>query len=123
MGKKLTVDATKQLLELKDKLSGYWNVEDCYCELYNILSDYGLEEYLYDYLSIEDAEEMARDQLESGGLARLYYFMWDVNWNCADLVRLDWYWNCEEANSSDLIDIIDDVIDDYWADADIYDEE
>ena len=122
--KQLTVKATKELLELKNDLENYnVTIEDWFCRLYNILSDYDLEEYLYDYIRIEDAEEMAKDQLETGWLARLYYFMGDVNWNCVDLVRLDGYWNCEEATSDDLIDIIDDVIDDYGADADIYDED
>lgn len=122
--KQLTVKATKELLELKDSLEHYnTTIEDWFCDLYNILSDFDGEDMLYDYIRIEDAEEMAKDQLETGWLARLYYFMGDVNWNCVDLVHLDGYGNCEEATSDDLIDIIDDVIDDYGADADIYDED
>lgn len=122
--KQLTVKATKQLLELKSDLENYnVTVEDWFCRLYNILSDFDGEDMLYDYIRIEDAEEMAKDQLETGWLARLYYFMGDVNWNCVDLVHLDGYGNCEEATSDDLIDIIDDVVDDYGADADIYDED
>ena len=114
----------KKLLEIRENLEGYnTTVETDYADLYNLLSDYGLEENLYDYITIEDAEEMARDQLETGWLARLYFFMGDVNWNCAELVRLDGYWNCEEATKDDLIDIVDDIIDDYGTDADIYDED
>lgn len=121
--KQLTVKATKQLLDLKERLESYWDLEGYFCELYNILSDFDGEDMLYDYIRVEDAEEMAKEQLETGWLARLYYFMGDVNWNCIDLVHLDGYGNCEEATSDDLIDIIDDVIDDYGADADIYDED
>lgn len=122
--KQLTVKATEELLELKNDLENYnVTIEDWFCRLYNILSDFDGENMLYDYIRIEDAEEMAKDQLETGWLARLYYFMGDVNWNCADLIHLDGYGNCEEATSDDLIDIIDDVIDDYGADADIYDED
>ena len=124
MWKTLSMEDTKKLLEIKDNLQSYnTSVESDYADLYNLLSDYDLEEYLYDYITIEDAEEMAKDQLDSGWLARLYYFMGDVNRNCVDLVHLDGYGNCEEATSDDLIDIIDDIIDDYGADADIYDED
>lgn len=118
--KQLTVKATKQLLDLKERLESYWDLEGYYCELYNILSDFDGEDQLYDFLTYDDAEEMAKQQLEDWWLARLYYFMWDVNRNTANLIKLDGYWNCEEASSDDLIDIIDDVIDNYWADADIY---
>lgn len=122
--KQLTVKATKELLELKDSLEHYnTTIESWFCDLYNILSDFDGEDMLYDYIMVEDAKEMAKEQLETGWLARLYYFMGDVNWNCVDLVHLDGYWNCEEAISEDLIDIIDDIIDDYGADADIYDED
>lgn len=118
----LTVKATKQLLDLKERLESYWDLEWYYCELYNILSDFGWEDYLSDYLTIDAAEERAKRQLEDGWLARLYYFMWDVNWNTANLIHLDGYGNCEEVTSDDLIDIIDDVIDNYWADVDIYED-
>lgn len=71
-------------------------------------------EYVNDIIDIDMAEMMAKDQLEDGGLARLYYFMWDVNWWTAEIVRLDGYWNCEEVHFWDLIDIIDDVLDNEW---------
>lgn len=121
--KQLTVKATEELLDLKERLESYWDLEWYFAELYNILSDFYGEDLLSDYITYEDAEEMAKQQLEDGWLVRLYYFMGNVNWNMANLIHLDWYWNCEEATSEDLIDIIDDVIDNYWADADIYDEE
>lgn len=122
--KQLTVKATEELLELKDRLEHYQTtLENWFCDLYNILSDFDGEDMLYDYIRIEDAEEMAKQQLEEWGLARLYYFMWDVNRNTAELIHLDWYWNCEDVFNDDLIDIIDDVIDDYWADADIYEND
>lgn len=117
----LTKKATEKLLDLKDRLESYWDLDGYYWELWNILSDFGLEDYLSDIISIEDAEEMAKSELENWWMARLYYFMWDVNWNCAELIKIDWYWNCEETSAEDLISIIDDVIDEYWADADIYD--
>ena len=120
--KQLTVKATKQLLDLKERLESHWDLEWYFAELYNILSDFYGEDLLVDYITYEYAEEMAKQQLEEWGLARLYYFMWDVNRNTAELIHLDWYWNCEDVVNDDLIDIIDDVIDDYWADADIYEE-
>lgn len=118
--KQLTIKATQQLLDLKNRLESYWDLEWYYWELYNILSDFDWEDYLSDYLTIDAAEEMAKHQLEDWWLARLYYFMWDVNRNTENLIKLDGYWNCEEVSADDLIDIIDDVIDNYWADADIY---
>lgn len=124
--KQLTEKATKELLELKQSLENYDDtLEHNYCKLYNILSDFYWDDKLQDYILNDDdyIEDLAKSELESWWMARLYYFMWDVNWNCAELIHIDWYWNCEEATSEDLIDIIDEVIDDYWADADLYDNE
>ena len=122
--KQLTVKATKSLMELESDLTNYKiTLEEWYSRLYNILSDFDGENLLEDFITVDYAEEMAKQQLEEWGLARLYYFMWDVNWNTAEIVHLDGYGNCEEATSDDLTDIIDDVIDDYWADADIYEDD
>jgi len=38
--KQLTIKATQQLLDLKDRIESYWDLEWYYCELYNILSDF-----------------------------------------------------------------------------------
>lgn len=122
--KQLTVKATKSLMELESDLTNHKiTLEEWYSRLYNILSDFDGENLLENFITVDYAEEMAKQQLEEWGLARLYYFMWDVNWNTAEIVHLDGYENCEEATPDDLIDIIDDVIDDYWADADIYEDD
>lgn len=115
----LTTKQTQDLLDLKDKLQYYHiTLEEGYCSLYNFLSDCWLEEELQDYIDTSTAEELALQQLEEWWLARLYYFMWDVNWWTAEVVRIDWYGNCEEVSTDDLIDVIDDVIDNHWADID-----
>ena len=111
--KQLTVKATKSLMELESDLTNYKiTLKEWYSRLYNILSDFDGENLLEDFITVDYAEEMAKQQLEEWGLARLYYFMWDVNWSTAELIHLDWYWNCEDVVNDDLIDIIDDVIDD-----------
>lgn len=103
----------EKLLDLKDSLENYKiALEEWYCDLYNLCSEYDIEWYLDDIVSIDVVEDIAKQQLEDGWLARLYYFMWDVNWNTAEIVRIDGYWNCEEVRSDDLIDIIDEIIDD-----------
>lgn len=105
---------------MKDRIESYCDLEWYFNELYNILSEFYWEEYLEDYMTYDLAEERAKYELENWWLARLYYFMGDVNWATANLIKLDWYWNCEEATADDLINVINDIIDNYWADADIY---
>lgn len=71
--------------------------------------DYSLEDLFYDYIDEERAEEMAKQELENGWLARLYYFLGDVNPNTCEVYRLNGYGNLEEARYSDIENIIEEI--------------
>lgn len=116
-------EMTEKLEQIRTDLNNYnCCLSEWYCDLYNTLSDYDLLEYVNDIIDVDTAEMIAKDQLDEWWLARLYYFMWDVNWNTAEIVRLDGYWNCEEVHFWDLIDIIDDVLENEWYKDEIDDE-
>ena len=99
----------KELRNRIDDISIGYDYEETYAELWKTMVDYWNEhqqwfgeERFYDYLSYFEAEEMAKHELESGGLLRLWYFMGDVNFGCCDLLKLDAYGNLTEADADDL---------------------
>lgn len=100
------------LQSVRDWLACYnISVAEAYSTLYNACMDYdySLEDLFYDYIDENTAEEMAKHELEEGWLARLYYFLGDVNPNACELYRLNGYGNLEEARYSDIEDIIDEI--------------
>ena len=81
----------EKLQDVKTSLENYnISVEDAYSELYNACMnyDYSLEDIFQDYIDYDTANEIARHELEEGGLYRLYYFMGDVNFGTAELMRI-----------------------------------
>lgn len=68
-------------------------------------------EILQDIIDEETATEMAKHELEEGGLARLYYFLWNVNFATETVYRIDWYWNLDEVKQDDLQCYIDEFKD------------
>lgn len=102
----------QQLEELKDKLHYYKiDEEEGLREARRLAEEFDYEtEYLFDeYISLEDAEELAKHELEEGWITRLYYFLGDFNPNYW-IPRIDGYWNLENATSEDIEYIIDEVI-------------
>ena len=102
-----------ELLCIKDDLKKDLETEKWLIEVREQLENYGLE-YSFRYLweermTWDELDEMVRYTAEYWAL-RMYYFMWDVNFASADLVKLDGYWNCEEATYEDLRDEIDNII-------------
>ena len=91
--------------------------EDVYNDLYNIIQDYeeesgdySLDFYFDEIVSYEIAEDMAKYQLESGGLIRLYYFLGNANIQSYDLFKVNGYGNLEELTRQDLAEIVSDII-------------
>lgn len=112
MTKKDKKDLIKALDEIRES-SDLWK-EEMLVWIRNLLEEYWLE-YSFRFLREErltsdELEDYAKAELESWWLTRLYYFMWDVNFASEDIVKLDWYWNCEEVLFSDITDEIDDII-------------
>ena len=78
---------------------------DTVTALYDLVNEVGggIGEYDFDdFIDINTAEELARHELDSGGLPRLYYFMGDVNLAYEDIVRVNGYGNLEEVSIADV---------------------
>lgn len=108
-----------RLEELKDKIENIditFDYEDTYTNLYNTVIDYENDtqdwdfEYLFeDYVSYDLAEDIAKNELENGGLVRLYYFLGDANLN-NDMFRINGYGNLEDINKEDLEYLKDEIL-------------
>lgn len=109
----------KELKELKERIENIesnYNYNSYYTELYNTTIDYMNDtqdfdfEYLFqDIIDYELAEEYAKQELENGGLIRLYYFLGDANLN-NDIFRFDGYGNLTDINKSDLDYIKEEIL-------------
>ena len=108
-----------KLEELKDKIEEIeisYDYEDTYTNLYNTVIDYENDtqdqdfEYLFEeYVSYDLAEDIAKNELETGGLVRLYYFLGDANLN-NDMFRINGYGNLEDINKEDLEYLKDEIL-------------
>ena len=96
----------EKLRELKERIE---NIESSYDkELYNATVNYMNDtqdfdfEYLFeDIIDYDLAEDYAKQELENGGLTRLYYFLGDANLN-NNMFKIDGYGNLENIDKSDL---------------------
>lgn len=105
--------------ELKKKIEGIditYDYYKTYADLYNACIDYQnesqeweFEELFNDFLDYKTAEEMAKNELEKGGLIRLYYFMGDCNFN-NEMFRVNAYGNLEDININDLKYLKDEIL-------------
>lgn len=87
--------------------------EEAYCSLYNSALDYDyhLEDLFSDFVTEEEAEEMAKHELENGWLARLYCFLWDCNFCAESFFKINGYWNLEEVHYKEIELLIDELED------------
>ena len=108
--------------ELKEKLESItresfdYNVEEYYTALYNTCIDYmndtqdfDLEELFYNFITYDEAEEIAKNEIDRGGLIRIYYFLGDANLN-DDLFRLNGYGNLENVYNDDIDTLKEEII-------------
>ena len=109
----------KKLQDLRDKINEIeitYDYDETYTDLRNTCIDYmnetqdwKLDYYFEDFVDYEIAEDIARDQLERGGLIRLYYFLGDANLNNS-MFRIDGYGNLEDVDITDLQFLKDEII-------------
>lgn len=102
----MTNEIKNQIEEAKKQLNNY-NYYECYNILYNICVENNKEWLIDDIITSEEAEEMAKNELESGGLDRLFYFF-SVD-RLDDLYRINAYSNLENIDKSDLENIIEEL--------------
>ena len=106
--------------ELRENIEGIaigYDYEAVYGELYNTMDEYWCEtqhwfgeDLFANFVDYDYAEELAKYELEEGGLARLYYFMGDVNFVCCNLLKINAYGNLEEVDIDDLNLLKDELI-------------
>lgn len=110
------------LRELKEIIEGIeigYDYDAAYRDLYNAVVDYSNEtqdfsiDYVIDYderiIDYDFAEELAKHELENGGLVRLWYFMGDCNFN-DDLFYLNAYGNLQPVTKDTLEDFKDEIL-------------
>lgn len=110
----------KELKELKEKIEAIessYDYDTYYTELLNATIDYQnetqdwcFEEMFNDIIDYEIAEYRAKQELEQGGLIRLYYFLGDANLN-NDIFRIDGYGNLTDITKDDLDYIKEQILD------------
>lgn len=106
--------------ELKEKIENIeitYDYEESYNNLYNTCIDYMNEtqdfelEYLFeDYIDYDLAEEIAKRELENGGLERLRYYMGDTYFHYRDIFKIDAYGNLSNIDIDDLKNLKDEII-------------
>lgn len=109
----------KDLKELKERIENIevtYDYEQVYCDLINATIDYEndtqdwiFEDLFQDFVDYEIAEQYAKQELDNGGLIRLYYFLGNANLN-NDLFRIDAYGNLEDVDIDDLQCLKDDIL-------------
>jgi len=104
--------------ELKEINVNNWEktTEEIYNDIYNLVIDYendtqdfNLDYIIQDYIDYTTAEEIAKQELENGGLIRLYYFLGNANLN-NDIFKIDGYGNLEVVYRDDLQTLIDEIL-------------
>lgn len=95
---------------------GYNDVEETYQKLYDLwmdylydTDDYSLEYIFNEYVSYEIAEDIARNELENGGLISLYYFLGNADLT-NNLFKINGYGHLEDLDKSDLECIKSEII-------------
>lgn len=109
----------KELKELKEKIENIeigYDYEEVYTELKNTVIDYmnDTQDWDFDYIGediidYELAEMQAKNELENGGLIRLYYFLGNANLN-NELFRINGYGNLENIDIDDLNNMKEEIL-------------
>ena len=100
------------------KIDYYYELE--YYTLYNYVVEYMNEsqdfrlEYIFeDFIDYDTAEDVAKHELETGGLSRLYFFLGDTNvWGADTLFKINGYGNLVNVDKEDVEMVKDQLIDD-----------
>lgn len=113
-------DSLKELRTNIEDIEVTWDYEQTYNDLYNTCIEYqnntqdyevDLESPFEDIYSYDVIEDIAKSELERGGLVRLYYFMGNVNFDTQDVIRINAYGNCEEIHKDDLELLKENILD------------
>lgn len=88
----------------------YTNIRNSCIDYMNNTQDFDIEECFDSIVSYDVAEDIAKYELENGGLVRLYYFLGDANCNNS-VFRINGYGNLEDITKDDLEYLKEDILD------------
>lgn len=107
----------KKLLQKIESIEITYDYEETYNNLYNACADFGndsgcweLDSLFEDYYSYDTVEEIAKHELETGGLLRLHYFLAGSELR-NEIFRINAYGNLEDIHKDDLDFLKEDIID------------
>lgn len=110
------MESLKELKERIENIEITWDYETTYSELYNACIDYmndtqtGDFECIFDEIYFYDTvEEIAKEEIEQGGLQRIYYFLNNADLN-QDIFRINAYGNLENISKDDLEEIKEEIL-------------
>lgn len=110
------MEKLRKLKKIIEEIEITYNYEETYTELYNAIIDYQNDtqnwdfEYLFEDIITHDlAKEIVKNEIEQGGLIRLYYFLGDANLR-SDIFRINDYRNLEDIKKDDLEYIKDEIL-------------
>lgn len=111
------MEKLREFKERIEKIESNYDYDAYYTALYNTTVDYmndtqdwDFEGFFDDIIDYDTAEDIAKRELENGGLIRLYYFLGDANLN-NDIFRINGYGNLTDINKDDLDYIKEQIID------------
>lgn len=88
----------------------YTDMKNACIDYMNNTQDWSIDYCFEDYIDYEIAEEYAKNELENGGLIRLWYFLGDCNFN-NEIFRINGYGNLEDITKEDLEYLKEDILD------------
>lgn len=119
----MSSEEIRRLEQLRDDIEEIeisYDYKETYNKLYNTVIDYMNEtqdwhlDYLFEeFIDYETAEEIAKRELENGGLIRLYYFLGDANLNNPIFI-INGYGNLTDIDRDDLSYLKNDIIDNIY---------
>ena len=114
------VNVKERLKEFENKIKKIkitYDYDETYTNLLNACIDYQNEfqnwefENLFDdFVGYDVAEELAKRELENGGLLRLRCFLNDTNFYNREIFRINGYGNLENVKKEDLELLKEDII-------------
>lgn len=101
MKKQKFIERVKSIEVTYDYEDTYFNLLDACVDYMNETGNFDLEGLYDDFITYDTAEEIAKSELEKGGLLRLYCFLGDANLN-NNIFKINGYGNLENVVKDDL---------------------
>lgn len=104
----------KELKKEIERIEIDYDYEEAYNNLYNSCINYDdsyeFDELFYNFINYDEAEEIAKQEIDNGGLARIACFLQDVDLS-QDIFKLDGYENLQNVYKDDLELLKEEILD------------